>query len=97
MTEERKPISLAKARKLAGLSRRTFYYHSKRRARRVNDALAASINRMVDTLPYAGYRTVAWLLEENKSTVQLVFQLKGWKVRKCPRTCMELLCRWLRD
>ena len=36
---------------------------------------------MIDTLPYAGYRTVAWLLGENKNTVQRIFQLKGWQVR----------------
>ncbi|MFN3279928.1 MAG: IS3 family transposase, partial [Paracoccus hibiscisoli] len=28
------------------------------------------------------YRTVAWLLGFNKNTVQRVFQLKGWQVRK---------------
>ena len=37
---------------------------------------------MIDDLPYAGYRTVAWLLGENKNTVQRVFQLKHWQVRK---------------
>ncbi|MDP6190915.1 MAG: hypothetical protein QF872_08930 [Gammaproteobacteria bacterium] len=39
---------------------------------------------MIDDLPYAGYRTVAWLLGENKNTVQRVFQLKHWQVRKRP-------------
>jgi transposase InsO family protein len=28
------------------------------------------------------YRTVAWLLGFNKNTVQRIFQLKGWQVRK---------------
>jgi len=82
MAQEGQPVSVAKACQLAGLPRRTFYYQSKRRARRVNDALASRIKRVIDTLPYAGYRTVAWLLGENKNTVQRIFQLKGWQVRK---------------
>jgi len=82
MAQEGSPVSVAKACQLAGLPRRTFYYQSRHRARRVNDALAARIKRVIDTLPYAGYRTVAWLLGENKNTVQRIFQLKGWQVRK---------------
>ncbi len=31
-----------------------------------------------------GYRTVAWLLGFNKNTVQRIFQIKGWQVRKRP-------------
>lgn len=34
--------------------------------------------------PVIGYRTVAHLLGLNKNTVQLIFQLKGWQVRKRP-------------
>ena len=55
---------------------------------RQSDAHVASmmfwqpIKRVIDTLPYAGYRTVAWLLGENKNSVQRIFQLKGWQVRK---------------
>ena len=82
MAKEGQPISVAKACKLAGLSRLTFYFQAKRRSRRINDALAARIKRVIDTLPYAGYRTVAWLLGENKNSVQRIFQLKGWQVRK---------------
>lgn len=67
---------------LAGVSRRTFYYRPKQRQRKVNDALVQRIKRVIDTLPYAGYRTVAWLLGENKNTVQRIFQIKGWQVRK---------------
>ncbi|MEM6710043.1 MAG: integrase core domain-containing protein [Pseudomonadota bacterium] len=37
---------------------------------------------VIDSLPYAGYRTVAWLLGENKNTVQRIFQIKSWQVRK---------------
>ena len=78
MAKEGHPISVAKACHLAGLPRRTFYYQSRQRQRRINEALAARVKRVIDMLPYAGYRTVAWLLGENKNTVQRIFQLKSW-------------------
>jgi hypothetical protein len=34
--------------------------------------------------PSFGYRTVAHLLDFNKNTVQRIFQLKGWQVKKRP-------------
>ena len=34
--------------------------------------------------PSFGYRTVAWLLGFNKNTVQRIFQIKGWQVRRRP-------------
>jgi putative transposase len=37
---------------------------------------------MIDAEPSFGYRTVAWLLGFNKNTVQRIFQIKGWQVRK---------------
>ena len=49
---------------------------------------------MIDTLPYAGYRTVAWLLGENKNTVQRIFQLKGWQVRKRRSAIVHVFNRW---
>ncbi len=73
---------ISKACAWAGFSRRSFYYQAKRRPRKINDALASSIKRVIGALTYAGYRTVAWLLGENKNTVQRIFQLKGWQVRK---------------
>ncbi|WP_420023920.1 DDE-type integrase/transposase/recombinase [Cereibacter azotoformans] len=39
---------------------------------------------MIEKEPSFGYRTVAWLLGFNKNTVQRVFQLKNWQVRKRP-------------
>ncbi len=58
------------------------YYQPVKRQRHVNNALSQRIKRVIDALPYAGYRTVAWLLGENKNTVQRIFQIKGWQVRK---------------
>ena len=37
---------------------------------------------MIEKEPSFGYRTVAWLLGFNKNTVQHIFQIKGWQVRK---------------
>ena len=37
---------------------------------------------MIEQEPSFGYRTVAGLLNMNKNTVQRIFQLKGWQVRK---------------
>ena len=39
---------------------------------------------MIGENPSFGYRTVAALLGFNKNTVQRIFQLKGWQVRKRP-------------
>lgn len=82
MAAEGTPVTITQACAWAGCSRRSLYYRAKQRVRRVNESLAASIKRVIDTLPYAGYRTVAWLLGENKNTVQRIFQIKGWQVRK---------------
>ncbi len=39
---------------------------------------------MIEENPSFGYRTVAHLLGFNKNTVQRIFQLKGWQVKKRP-------------
>ena len=39
---------------------------------------------MIEENPSFGYRTVAHLLDFNKNTVQRIFQLKHWQVRKRP-------------
>jgi len=39
---------------------------------------------MIEAEPLFGYRTVATLLGMNENTVQRIFQLKGWQVRKRP-------------
>ena len=43
---------------------------------------AKPIKAMIEDNPSFGYRTVAHLLGLNKNTVQRVFQLRGWQVRK---------------
>lgn len=39
---------------------------------------------MIENEPSFGYRTVAWLLGFNKNTVQRIFQIRGWQMRKRP-------------
>ena len=62
--------------------RRTVYYQPTKAAHKVDEQLAAPIKAMIEENPSFGYRTVAYLLRMNKNTVQRIFQLKGWQVRK---------------
>ena len=39
---------------------------------------------MIEQDPFYGYRTVAGLLNMNKNTVQRIFQIQGWQVKKRP-------------
>nr|WP_226936317.1 hypothetical protein [Pseudogemmobacter faecipullorum] len=67
-----------------GVPRRTVYYRPTKAAPKVDPRFAEPIKAMIGQEPSFGYRTVAWLLGFNKNTVQRVFQLKGWQVRKRP-------------
>lgn len=62
--------------------RRTVYYKPTKAAPKVKAELAEPIKALIEEEPSFGYRTVAGLLEMNKNTVQRVFQLRGWQVRK---------------
>jgi putative transposase len=62
--------------------RRTIYYKAVKQTPRVDAALAVRVKAEIEQDPVAGYRTVAWRLGANKNTIQRVFQLKGWQVRK---------------
>ncbi|GAA3970785.1 IS3 family transposase [Allohahella marinimesophila] len=82
MAEEGAVVTVSQVCRWAGYSRRSWYYKTSRAKPKINLELATRVKRLIDTLPYAGYRTVAWLLGENKNTIQRLFQLKGWQVRK---------------
>ena len=82
MAAEGTPITISKACEIDGLSRRSYYYQPRQRSPTVGEWLARRIEGVIEALPYAGYRTGAWLLGDNKHTVQRVFQIKGWQVRK---------------
>ncbi|WP_227471994.1 DDE-type integrase/transposase/recombinase [Cereibacter sphaeroides] len=65
-----------------GVPRRTVYYKPTKAAPKVDARFADPIKAMIEKEPSFGYRTVAWLLGFNKNTVQRIFQIKGWQVRK---------------
>ncbi len=62
--------------------RRTVYYRSVKSTPKVQARFAEPIQAMIEEPPSFGYRTVAHLLGFNKNTVQRVFQLMGWQIRK---------------
>ena len=68
-----------------GVPRRTLYYQAVKKKRAVNETIAKRIKGFINKYPEAGYRTVAWMLKLNKNTVQRIFQIKGWQVRKKTR------------
>ncbi|WP_223807111.1 hypothetical protein [Montanilutibacter psychrotolerans] len=75
-------MSLSQLCRWFDLPRRTQYYRPTKAAPVVQPALAESIKAMIEAEPSFGYLTVAGLLGLNKNTVQRIFQLKGWQVRK---------------
>ena len=64
--------------------RRTVYYQPIKSTPKVDPVFAEPIKAMIEQEPSFGYRTVAHLLGFNKNTVQRIFQIKGWQVRKRP-------------
>lgn len=66
------------------IPRRTVYYRSTSKAPVVQERFSQPIKQMIEENPSFGYRTVAHLLGLNKNTVQRIFQLKRWQVRKRP-------------
>ena len=67
-----------------GVPRRTVYYKPLKAPPKIDPAFEEPIKAMIEENPSFGYRTVAGLLGFNKNTVQRIFQLKGWQVRKRP-------------
>jgi putative transposase len=63
---------------------RTVYYRATKAPPKVQERFAEPIKAMIEDQPSFGYRTVAGLLGMNKNTVQRVFQIMGWQVKKRP-------------
>ena len=84
LQEEGVVVPMTKLCRWFGVARRTVYYHQTRQPARVRPELAEPIKQLIEQEPSFGYRTVAALLGMNKNTVQRIFQLKGWQVRKRP-------------
>ncbi|WP_043426656.1 DDE-type integrase/transposase/recombinase, partial [Curvibacter lanceolatus] len=77
-------VSLVKLCQWFQIPRRTVYYRSTKSAPKVQEHLVQPIKAMIEENPSFGYRTVAHLLGFNKNTVQRIFQIRGWQVRKRP-------------
>ena len=77
-------VSTAKLCEWFGIPRRGAYYQPRRSAPKLQPRFAEPIKAMIEENPSFGYRTVANLLNFNKKTVQRIFQLKDWQVKKRP-------------
>jgi putative transposase len=77
-------VSLSQLCRWCEVPRRTVYYTPCKKAPRVQARFATPIKALIEDQPSFGYRTVAHLLGFNKNTVQRVFQLHGWQVKKRP-------------
>jgi len=77
-------VSMSKLCQWFGVPRRTVYYRPTKATPAVDPRFAEPIKAMIEENPSFGYRTVAHLLDFNKNTVQRIFQLKGWQVKKRP-------------
>jgi putative transposase len=75
-------VSMVKLCRWFGVARRSVYYRSTKAPAKIHPALATPIKSLIEEEPSFGYRTVAGLLGMNKNTVQRIFQLQGWQVRK---------------
>ena len=83
LKEDGYELSIATLCRWFGVPRRTFYYQPvKKSAPKLQARLVSPIKQLIEENPSYGYRTVAALLRFNKNTVQRIFQLKGWQVRK---------------
>lgn len=77
-------VSIAKLCAWFGVLRRTVYYRPQSSPPTVQERFAGPIKALIEQDPSFGYRTVASLLGMNKNTVQRIFQLRGWQVKKRP-------------
>lgn len=77
-------VPLAQLCRWFSIPRRTLYYRPTKTPPPVDPKYAGPIKALIERSPSFGYRTVAHLLGFNKNTVQRVFQLMGWQVRKRP-------------
>ncbi len=77
-------VSISELCQWFGVPRRTVYYRSVKSEPKVQERFVTPIKPMIEENPSFGYRTVAHLLAFNKNTVQRIFQLRGWQVRKRP-------------
>lgn len=84
LKEEGFKVSISKLCQWFEMPRRTVYYKSVKAKPKIQARFAEPIKAMINEEPSFGYRTVAALLGFDKNTVQRIFQLRGWQVKKRP-------------
>jgi len=84
LKEDGLTVSISKLCRWIGVPRRTVYYRPTRKTPIVQERFTKPIKQLIEEHPAFGYRTVAHLLGFNKNTVQRVFQLMRWQVKKRP-------------
>jgi putative transposase len=77
-------VSTAKLCHWFGVARRSVYYKPIQKVPTIQERFEKPIKAMIEQEPSFGYRTVANLLGFNKNTVQRIFQLRRWQVKKRP-------------
>src|SRR5690606_20736256 len=82
LKEDGYTVSISKLWQWFGIPRRTVNYKPTKATTKVKPELAAPIKAIIEESPTSGYRTVAYLQDVDKNTVQRIFQLKGWQVKK---------------
>ena len=75
-------VSVSRLCRWFDVPRRCVYYRATKSAPKLQAQLVEPVKAMIEENPSFGYRTVAHLLGMNKNTVQRIFQIKGWQVRK---------------
>ena len=84
LREDGYEVSISQLCRWFDVPRRTVYYRPTKSAPKLRSEVVGPIKEMIEKEPSFGYRTVANLLSMNKNTVQRVFQLKGWQVKRRP-------------
>ena len=75
-------VAIAKLCARFGVPRRTVCYTPGKAAAKVDPRFVDPIKALIEAEPSFGYRTVGWMLGFHKNTVQRIFRLRGWQVRK---------------
>jgi putative transposase len=77
-------VSISKLCRCFEIPRRTVHCKSITASAKLQEQLVYQIKKLIEQNPSLRCRTVAYLLEFSKNTVQSIFQPKGWQVRKRP-------------
>jgi putative transposase len=77
-------VSISKLCRWFEIPRRAVYYKPTKAPAKVQNPIVQLLKETIEKNWSFGYRTVAYLLEFHKTTVQRIFQHKGWQGYKRP-------------